>query len=100
MEDIIQDCPENDLTELDIGEREAPMKDEIIAEVEVNNLQEEGDEEEQRVSIDDLEYNVTVECWDIIVAQKTGWNKNQFGLAMPDPWLQWHVRSGAQLSCS
>lgn len=50
------------MTELAIGEREAPEKDEIIVEVEVDNLEEEGNEEEQRVSIDDMEYNVTVEC--------------------------------------
>jgi len=34
------------LTELDIREREAPEKDEIIVEVEVDNLEEEGNEEE------------------------------------------------------
>ena len=50
------------MTELDIWEREAPEKDEIIVEVEVDNLEEEGNEEKQRVSINIMEYNVTVEC--------------------------------------
>jgi hypothetical protein len=50
------------LTEQDNGERDAPEKDDIIVEVEVDNLVEEGSEEDQRVSIDDMEYNVTVQC--------------------------------------
>jgi hypothetical protein len=50
------------LTELDIGEREAPEKDQIIVEVEVDNLEEVRNKKEQRVSIYDIEYNVTVEC--------------------------------------
>jgi hypothetical protein len=32
------------LTELDIGEREAPEKDEIIVESQVDNFEEEGNE--------------------------------------------------------
>jgi len=82
-EDTTQDSPKIDLTELYIGEGEAPEKDEIIVEVEVDNVEEDGNEEEQTVSNDDMEYNVTVDCWEIIVAQMTGWNKHQSGLEMP-----------------
>jgi len=64
----------------------------------VDNLEEKGNEEVQRVSIDHMEYNVTVECWEIIVAQKTGWNKHQFGLEMPGPTFEGRLRSRAQLS--
>jgi len=60
------------LNELDIGEREAPGKDDITVEVEVDNLEDEGNEAVQRVSIDHMEYNATVECRELIVAQKTG----------------------------
>jgi len=62
MEDTTQDSPEIDWSELDIGAGEAPEKDEIIAEVEVDNVEEEGNEEEETVSNDATEYNVTVEC--------------------------------------
>ena len=61
-EDTTQDSAEIDLTELYIGEAEAPEKDEIIVEVEVDNVEEEGNKEEETVSNDDMEYNVTVEC--------------------------------------
>jgi len=50
------------LTELDIGEGEAHEKDEPIVEVAVDNVEEEGHEEEVTVSNEDKEYNVTVEC--------------------------------------
>jgi len=86
-EDTIQESPEIDLTELYMGERVAPGNDEIIIEVEVDNVEEEGNEEEETVSNDDMEYNVTVECWEIIVAQKAGWKKHQFGLEMPGVML-------------
>jgi len=61
MEDTTQDRPENDPSELDIGEGEAHEKDEIIVELEVCNVQEEGNGEEERVSNEDMKYNVTVE---------------------------------------
>ena len=48
------------MTELDIGEREPPEKDEIIVEVEVDNLEEEGNEEEEPVSSQDMEHTVIV----------------------------------------
>jgi len=46
-----------------------------------------------------MQYNLTVECWEIIVAQKTGWNKHQFGLELHDFTLQCRLRSQAWLSC-
>jgi hypothetical protein len=61
-ENSTQDRLEIDLTELYIGEGEPPEKDEMMVEVEVDNLEEEGNEEEETVSNDDMEYNVTVEC--------------------------------------
>ena len=71
MEDTTQDSPEIDLTDLFIREGEAPENDEIIVEVEVDNVEEVGNEEEETFSNDDMEYNVTVECCEIIVAQRT-----------------------------
>jgi hypothetical protein len=50
------------LPELDIGEREPRENAEIIVQGEMANPDEECKEEEQRVSIDDIEYNVSVEC--------------------------------------
>jgi hypothetical protein len=47
---------------LDVGEGEALVKDVILLEVDVENVVEEGNKEEERVSNDDMEYNATVEC--------------------------------------
>jgi len=61
-EDTTEDSLGIDLTELDIGDGDAHEKDELIEEVEVDNVEEEGHEEEVTVSNEDNEYNVTVEC--------------------------------------
>jgi len=61
-ENTTQQSPGIDRTELDIKEGEAHEKDEIIVEVEVDNVEEEGHKEEVTVSNEDMEYNVTVEC--------------------------------------
>jgi hypothetical protein len=50
------------LTEQDIGEEEAPEKGQIMVEVQVDNVDKKGNEEEDTVSNEDMEYNVTVEC--------------------------------------
>jgi hypothetical protein len=59
-EDTTQDSPEIDLNKLYIREGVSPEKDGIIVEVQVDNVEEEGNEEEETVSNDDMEYNVTV----------------------------------------
>lgn len=56
------DSSENELPELDIGDGKAPKKDEIILEVDVDDVEEEGNEEEERVSNDNMESNVAIEC--------------------------------------
>jgi len=61
-DDTTQDSLGINLTKLDIGEGEAHETDELIVEVAVDNLQEEGHEEEVTVSNEDKEYNVTLEC--------------------------------------
>jgi hypothetical protein len=59
--DTTHDSTYTCLAKLDIGEGAVPMKDEIIVEVEVDNVKEEGIEKEEKLSNNDLEYNVTVE---------------------------------------
>jgi len=64
MEKTTQDSLETDSIKLDIGEGDTPEKNKIIIEVEVDNVEAQGNEDEERVSNEDIQYNVTIECWD------------------------------------
>ena len=62
MEKTTQDSLETDSIKLDIGEGDTPEKNKIIIEVEVDNVEAQGNEDEERVSNEDIQYNVTIEC--------------------------------------